>query len=110
MSDEISTLVTQLREACATLDQLAQSDYPQTLRNYTCAQIYEEISRAVYQGRRCSPHWSKPELVSAYIAIKKKLFEARREGTLRQLADYGVGRARALAAIRQPPGRRKPRG
>src|SRR5690349_6845609 len=104
MSDEIAALVTQLREACTMLDRLAQPTYPAAISSkHTCAEIYSHISRAIYQGRRVSPHWSKPELVAAYISIKTNMFEAEREHVLRQLADYGIGRQRALAAVRQPP-------
>lgn len=106
MSDEISALVTQLREVCAMLDRLAQPTYPAAVSKNSCADIYAEISRAIYNGRRVSPHWTKPELVAAYIAIKTRQFEAKREGLLRQLADYGIRRERALAAVRSPsPGR-----
>ncbi len=101
MSEEIQELARQLLSVCQTLDQLASPACAEKVGKHTRAEIHSHISGARYQGSRVSPHWSKPALVEAYIAIQQRKCEAEREGLLSQLEYWGVSRAHALAFVKK---------
>lgn len=101
MSHPAQALGSKLLQVCNRLDQINASDYPETVGQHSRAEIYEQIGGATYNGRRVSQHWSKPELVAAYVAIVKAHVEREREGLLRELHNYGIARKTALDFVKQ---------